>query len=396
MRRLLNILIVVALTLVVALVTPMLIKEPGYVYFRFAGYEIEMRFVVALGLVIAFVFLFWLVVYLWRLPKKTAKALSQNRSRKSFAKGLLALSEGRWKESEKLLLSSVKNSPTPELGYMAAARAAVSQNKTEQAFEYLDEAEKATDNPLTVDLTRSELWIKLEQNDKAKNLLNRILKSYPNNPRAVFLMTQASHNSGDWQNLRNILPKASKLELLPGEKLNQMSFVSVQNQLKSAESSQQLSDYWSQLSSAEKIQADNVITLAECANRFNTPKVAQKYVEKSLSQNLNHDLLNQWSRFSLDAHGKIKTAEKWLKTNQNDPQMLRVLGEMCMKQQLWGKTQSYLEQSLEIQPDKKTYQLLAEYFDAIQETDNALEAYRQAGKINHSNLIVFEEKDKET
>ena len=103
MKKMLNIFIVIGLVLAAALITPQLIKDPGYVYFRFAGYEIEMRFVVAVGLVILFVFLFWLVVYLWRLPKKTAVALSQNRSRKAFAKGLLALSEGRWKEAEKLL-----------------------------------------------------------------------------------------------------------------------------------------------------------------------------------------------------------------------------------------------------------------------------------------------------
>ena len=141
MKKLVTIFIVITLTLAAALVTPWLIEDPGYVYLRFAGYEIEMRFIVALGLVVMIVFLFWFIVFLLRLPKKSLHSYSVNRSRKSFAKGLLALSEGKWKQAEKLLLTSTKNSLTPELGFMGAARAAIAQNKIDSAFSYLDDAE---------------------------------------------------------------------------------------------------------------------------------------------------------------------------------------------------------------------------------------------------------------
>ncbi|HPI97087.1 MAG TPA: heme biosynthesis HemY N-terminal domain-containing protein, partial [Gammaproteobacteria bacterium] len=157
MKKLITILSIIALVLLAALVTPSLIKDPGYFYIRFAGYEIEMRVIVAFCLLFLFIFSLWLLIYFIRFPKRTMRNFSTNRSRKSFAKGLLALSEGRWKVAEKLLVTSTKNSPTPELGYMAAARAAVAQHKLEQAFDYLDAAESSTDNPLTVDLTRCEL-----------------------------------------------------------------------------------------------------------------------------------------------------------------------------------------------------------------------------------------------
>ena len=78
----------------------------------------------------------------------------------------------------------------------------------------LDDAENNTDNPLTVDLTRCELWVKTGDNDKAIELLQRVLYSYPNNPRALHIMAQASQNAGQWQQLREILPKVKKLEIL--------------------------------------------------------------------------------------------------------------------------------------------------------------------------------------
>jgi HemY protein len=388
MKKLFTILLVLGLTLFAAMLTPWLIKDPGYFYLRFAGYEIEMRFIVAFGIVLSMIFLFWLLVFFIRLPKKTKVAFTQNRSRKAFARGLLALSEGKWKEAEKLCVLSTKNSPSPELGYMAAARAAVSQNNIQQAFIYLDLAEKQTDNPLTVDLTRCELWVKLGDNVKAINLLNRILKTYPNNPRAIHLMTQASKNAGDWKQLRQVLPKAAKLEILPAEQMLQLSRQSIQQQLETAESANELMSIWSDLKGDEKTETNYILAYANSGFKLGMNDQVAKLLETTLNKSFSSELLDIWSKLDLDTNQKIKTAEKWLKNNSESPDLLRVLGQLCLQQQLWGKTQSYLQKSLDIHPTEVTYKLMAQYFDSIHETDNALEAYRQASKTHTSLLLI--------
>lgn len=388
MKKLFTILLVIGLTLFAAMLTPWLIKDPGYFYLRFAGYEVEMRFIVAFGIVLAMVFLFWLAVFFIRLPNKTKLAFTQNRSRKAFARGLLALSEGKWKEAEKLCVVSTKNSPSPELGYMAAARAAVSQNNIEQAFIYLDEAEKQTDNPLTVDLTRCELWVKLGDNTKAMNLLNRILKSYPNNPRAIHLMTQASKQAGDWKQLHQVLPKAAKLEILPADQMLKLTQHSIQQQLENAESANELMDIWSRLKSDEKANVAYIIAYANTGFKLAMSDQVAKLLETTISKTFSEELLNIWFKLDIETNQKIKTAEKWLKHHSENAVLLKVLGGLCLKQQLWGKTQTYLQKSLDLNPTEATYKLMAQYFDAIQEPDNALEAYRQAGQSrNHLVLL---------
>jgi HemY protein len=371
------------------MLTPWLIKDPGYFYLRFAGYEVEMRFIVAFGLVLAMIFLFWLAVFFVRLPNKTKVAFTQNRSRKAFARGLLALSEGKWKEAEKLCVLSTKNSPAPELGYMAAARAAVSQNNIEQAFTYLDEAEKKTDNPLTVDLTRCELWVKLGDNTKAINLLNRILKSYPNNPRAIHLMTQASSNAGDWKQLRQILPKAAKLEILPNEQMLQLTQQSIQQQLETAETANDLMSVWSGLKGPEKLELNYILAYANSGFKLGMNDQVATLLETTINKSFSNELLEIWSKLKQDTNLQLKTAEKWLKNNPENPELLRVLGQLCLEQQLWGKTQTYLQKSLDINPTEATYKLMAQYFDAIHESENALEAYRQANQSN-KNLLLLE------
>ena len=390
MKKLITIFIVIAITLAAALVTPWLMKDPGYVHIQFAGYEIEMRFIVALALFVVFIILFWLITYMMRLPKNVMNNLSTNRSRKSFAKGLLALSEGKWKQAEKQLLISTKNSPTPELGYMAAARAAVAQNKLEQAYAYLDEAENCTDNPLTVDLTRSELWVKTGENTKALKLLNRILKSYPNNPRALNLIAQASQNAGQWQRLREVLPKVKKLQIMTNEKIELLAHQSIQQQLNLAESEQQLQLTWGSLNKTEKLEHQYIHAYAETGLKLGMNQQVAQLTEKTLNKDFSEELLKIWGQLDIDSTQKIKTAEKWLKKHPTNAILLKSLGQLCINNKLWGKAQSYLQQSLEINQDPDTFKLMAQYFDAIGETDNALEAYRQAEGINNTPIIMLD------
>lgn len=387
MKKLLTIIIIVSITLVAALITPWLMEDPGYVYFRFAGYEIEMRFIVAMGLIIALIFLFWLVVYLLRLPKKALHNMSTNRSRKSFAKGLLALSEGKWKHAEKQLILSTRNSPTPELGFMAAARAAIAQNKIEEAFNYLDDAENNTDNPLTVDLTRCELWVKTGENDKAIDLLQRILNSYPNNPRALHIMAQASQNAGQWQQLREILPKAEKLEILSVDKVNQLSHHSISQQLEFAESETELETTWSSLDKTQKLNIDYINSYSLTGLKLGMNEQVARLTEKTINKNLSTELLNIWNQLNIDGQEKVKTAEKWLKKNPENPMLLQTLGKSCLQLKLWGKANDYLQQSINLQPLPETYKLMAQYFDAVGEPDNALQAYQQS-EMHHSQLVL--------
>lgn len=392
MKKLITILIIIGITLMAAFATPLLMKNPGSISVEFAGYIIEMRVITAVVLLAVSIFIFWLIVYFLRLPKKAVTSFTSTRSRKSFAKGLLALSEGKWKRAEKLLVISTKNSPTPELGFMAAARAAVAQNNIPQAFMYLDDAEANTDNPLTVDLTRCELWIKTGKDKLALNLLNRILKSYPNNPRALHLITQASQNAEQWQRLREVLPKAKKLAIISDEKILQLTQHSIEQQLNFAESTMELQSTWDSLNKKQKLEYNYIQAFAENGLKLGMFEQVATLTEKTLSKNFSDPLLTIWGQLTISNDDKIKKAEKWLKKHPDNPELLKILGKLCLENKLWGKAQSYLQKSLDINPDQETFKLMASYFDNIGEPENALEAYRQAEGTS-GQLVLTDQSD---
>ena len=47
-----------------------------------------------------------------------------------------------------------------------------------------------------------------------------------------------------------------------------------------------------------------------------------------------------------DSKRQLEQAERWLAMHSQDAALLRVLGVLCQRAQLWGKAQTYLEASL--------------------------------------------------
>ena len=119
-----------------------------------------------------------------------------------------------------------------------------------------------------------------------------------------------------------------------------------------------------------------------------------KLTESTLNKNFSDELLEIWQQLNIDGQDKIKTAEKWLRKNHENANLLQTLGHLCLQQKLWGKAKDYLQQSSDLLTQSKTYKLLAQYYDAVGEPDNALQAYQQA-EMYHSQLVIINDSELE-
>ena len=390
MKKLIIIAVVLVLALASAWLAPILSNNPGLVQLEFMGYQVEMSLVVALLLGLALFMAIWLIWSLIKLPGKATKNLKHNRSRKKFASGLLALSEGKWPQAEKLLVKSAGQSPTPELSFMAAARAAMAQNNLEQAEHYLDQAEKCIENPLTVDLTRCELWIKADLADKAIPLLQTILKSYPNNPRAIHLLTQAAQQNNDWTQLRQILPKAAKLKLINAQQQTLLTSRSWEEALNSAQSVSQLETTWAEI---HKNQKQNLLThFSENALRVGAYQILTETIEKQQKQQFSEQLVDYWSRLPHNLNHRIKVAEKWLSNHPDSAPLLTCLGQLHIQKKQWQQAEDHLNKALSIAPSATINQLLGNIYYQQQQPEKALQHYQQANEPGQA-MVLIENKD---
>ena len=64
--------------------------------------------------------------------------------------------------------------------------------------------------------------------------------------------------------------------------------------------------------------------------------------------------------------------------NPRDARLQYLAGMACLKRQLWGKAQSYLEASLAMQPTRAAHIALAQLFDGMGREQDATRHYRAA------------------
>ena len=123
--------LVVILALIVgALAAHLVLADNGYVLVNFRGYVIETSVpILALVLVLGYLAV-RVLVQAWRAPRRLGEAWARariNYAGRQATKGYIALAEGRLARGERLLTRGARQSETPLLNYLAAARAAQMQ-----------------------------------------------------------------------------------------------------------------------------------------------------------------------------------------------------------------------------------------------------------------------------
>ena len=89
-------------------------------------------------------------------------------------------------------------------------------------------------------------------------------------------------------------------------------------------------------------------------------------------------LKKQWDIALLGLYGlvegkdlarQLKFAESFLSTHAREPVLLLTLGRLSVKNKLWGKARTYLEESIEINPIPEAYRTLASVIDELGENE---------------------------
>lgn len=135
--------IVVLALIAGALAAHFLLQDPGYVVIDFQGWLVEMSVPVLLGLVGLVLFLAWLLVKMFRAPRRLGEAAGRLRSGRSgnrLTRGMIEMAEGNFARGERLLARAAPRSDAPLLNYLQAARAAHLQGEDERRDRWLREA----------------------------------------------------------------------------------------------------------------------------------------------------------------------------------------------------------------------------------------------------------------
>ncbi|MBQ0728456.1 MULTISPECIES: heme biosynthesis HemY N-terminal domain-containing protein [Thalassolituus] len=333
--------------------------DAGYVLLSFYNYTLETSLWLFLVLLAGgLIALYWTIRFILIVLQSDGRFNSWRRHRRSVrarhqtTRGLLSLAQGQWRRAERQLSGSAKDADQPMINYLAAARAAYEQGKTEATDEWLKAASKSTKgSELAVGITQVQLLQSRKQHEQALAVLLQLRQKHPRHAYVLKLIVKTYQDLEDWVALNDLLPTLKKATKIPADDLKKLE-ENVSLQL---------------LDRAKNTQGGNLTSTFESIardTRYTFP-VMKRYIdllletdqESKAEEALRTGLKYVWHDELIEIYGRLKStdankqllfAEQQVQERPNDPVLLLVLGRLALRVNNVEKAREYLQTGLRI------------------------------------------------
>lgn len=391
MKRLIIFLIILIASVCLGLLT---IRHPGYMLIVYQPWMIQMPLWFALVSFLVFIGLFYFVIdsadrigFLWFRMKNWLHIRREHQSYSKTQQGLAALIEGRNKKAERLLLAGVNQSFDPLINYLSAARAAQAQSAFDRRDRYIQKAyEIAPKANLAIGLTQAELELDQHQLEQAMATLTHLYQQSPRHPRVLQLLEKIYVKLGDWKNLQSLLPNMRKAKILTPEEY-ELFEKNIYCEMFRAATDRRLSDVrliWDSVPRAYRKNPDVVYAYVAQLLRHasvtgvETTREIEALIRKTLRNGYHPGLVELYSKLDFtDLNHQLVVAGAWLKVYGQQPELLCLLGKICAKLQLWGKSKDYFTRCLALGSNVEASLAYGKLLESLAETDEALQIYKQ-------------------
>ncbi|OBS09585.1 heme biosynthesis protein HemY [Acidihalobacter prosperus] len=365
------------------------LRDPGYAVLAWGHWSVELSLVdLLVVLALCFVLLYGLIrliARVWRTPRDLSARLHlrrAERARRGLTRGLIELAEGRWKESEKLLIRSASGSQTPLLNYLAAARSAQMQQAYDRRDEYLRRGLESNPNAqVAVELTQAELQLAHGQTEQALATLNHLREVAPDHAYVSKLLGRLYIQLNDWEALAKLLPRLRRTTAISPDRVEDLE-IKVFGGLFARQTEQadlsRLSGFWEALPRKSRQRPELIGLYVDQLIALGATEQAERLLARSLNRSWSDALAARYGMLSLpEPTQQLKQAESWLRSNPHSGALLLSLARISRGAQLWGKARSYYEASLAENPGGEAYLELGELLVQIGENDAACDCYHR-------------------
>ena len=385
---------IVLLTLLVLLVIgliagPYLIGQKGYVLIALDNFTIEMTVVSLVFFILAAFVGFEIIMWLGKRAigalsgsQKWFSGWSERKHSKAFTQGLVALDEANYVEAEKQL-ANVSDGKFSGVELLAAAQAANNLGHADKAVSLWEKAQKENASRLAATIHLIEHHIQHGDASEAIVLIKQLPEKEQKNERVVTLWVQALAESGQWQQLKDNLAGWKK-QLSPEDyqywmKQTAQGFYA---ELASKEGANPLKQYWQSLPRKTR----------------NDPAQQSAYIEQLIGQGMHKDAEESLLSFqSKQPHpllaplfrqlrltnptATIKCLETWLKKDNDNAELLSILGQVAFNAKDWDLAERALAKAIRLSSDTKDILLLARVKEQQEDPSQALALYKQSLQI---------------
>ena len=376
----------------VAVAIALLAKDNGsYVVIVASPYRIELSLnllvLIVLGGYLAFYALARFLVTLISIPGRV-RAYRQDRAntrlRQSLNEALIAFFQGRYASAEKSAAAALTGEETKGVAAIIAARSAHELGRFSEREQFLDQAKGGAEELDQARLTTlADLLVSQERYEEALAVLNDLSARDARNLRLLRLKLQAEQALRRWDEVLDTLDALSKLGGIgPAEASAVRRAAHLGNLARKSQDVAALNTYWKQIPAAMRTDPTVAATAARYYLALGSHAEAQAMIEQALEREWNASLVALYGEAGgPDTLSQIERAEGWLRSHARDPALLLALGKLCMRQELWGKAQSYIEASLALEPTHDGHMTLAALMERIGKHQEAIQHFRRSAEL---------------
>jgi HemY protein len=311
-----------------------------------------------------------------------------------FQDAVRLLFEGRFGQALKKASEAHAAGTAPGLSALIAARAAQRMRQSEKQQGWMARAK--IDDPRTEAATlmlEAEMMNDARRFDAALVALSSLQAKQGRHIAALRLELRARQGVGDWDGVLKLARQLVKREALTVEVAHEIcSQAHLANIARRAADQEQLKNYLRDLPATEH---GNRVSLAaaKALAALGAENEAQQLIEKVLDGRADEawqpELVTIYGRLAGgDLRLRIAKAEAWLRRHPEDAKILLALGRMCMRKQLWGKAQNYLDASLAVEVTQAAHLELARLNDRLERSEQANKHYRASALLDENRNLM--------
>jgi HemY protein len=363
------------------------------------------RIDLSLNLYLLFSVLFAIVVYViafvahraFDFPRQVALYRERREilgGQRALKDALQALLEGRFARAERSARTAQGSSESAGLASLIGARAAHRMQEYERRDAWL-QAAAADRNVQTARLVSSaEMWAESRDNDRALEAIRGVQAGGGRHIHAARIALTAYAQAGRWNELLKrvrALAKRNALHEVLVARYKRLGYRA--RMMEKRHDAGLLEAEWSRIPQEDRREPGLAADAARWLAAVDRGASAAALLEDALA--------HEWDPRLIDAYGqidappyreRIEKCEAWLPEHRNDAVLLRCLGWLCMREQLWGKAAQYLAESAVILPHPETSIARAQLAEFTEDETGAREHYRAAA-LAYARLAQTTERD---
>lgn len=341
-----NVLVWLLLAVLGAVLVQFLLQDPGYVLVRYRGTDYSTTLAVAVGLLLAALFLLGLLWVLMRLPFRLWQRGRRRRARAQLVEGLLASERGDYLRASQLLQQAAKDPAAEGVARAHAARAAFARGDGVGGQALLDGF--GNRHPDLRAITLAECALTRQHPEAALQALDAAT-AQPLPPRGLWLRAQALAASGRAAEAYGLLGALRQQQALPAGESEAVPARWAAQALREAGSDSALADLWDALPPALRTRPEVAAAYAGRAAALGWHEAATGSIEQALEAHWDDALLSLYAQLEVDRldHRQAQL-QRWAQVRPASAALLVATARIDQRQGRWLAAEDSLHRALDV------------------------------------------------